>query len=94
MVVTVVDGDVDPGRVVDLIAAWDEITGGDLPAGLQESFLMCAGDAWRIATVWESREALEQMRSTGETPGALMAFRSAGAEPRVMVFEVERHLQA
>ncbi len=55
---------------------------------------MRAGDSWRIATVWESREALEQMRSIGETPGALMAFRSAGAEPRVMVFEVERHLQA
>ncbi len=35
MAVTVVDSDVDPDRVVDLIAAWDEITGGALPAGLR-----------------------------------------------------------
>ncbi len=94
MVVTVVDAEVEPERVADLLAAWDGVTGGQLPPGLQESFLMRAGDAWRIATVWESREALDEMRRTTDTPGALRVFRAAGAEPKLMVFEVARHFEA
>ena len=94
MVVTVVDAEVEPERVADLLAAWDGVTGGRLPPGLQESFLMRAGDAWRIATVWGSREALEEMRRTTDTPGALRVFRAAGAEPTLAVFEVARHFEA
>jgi len=44
--------------------------------------------AWRIVSIWKSREALEKMRSSGETPGAILIFRAAESEPEVSIFEV------
>jgi hypothetical protein len=93
MVITMVEAEVASSKVEALQAMWGEVTTGTLPDGLKESFLLRAGDAWRIATVWESREALEAMRSSGNTPGALRVFAAAGAEPKLTIFEVEGHLE-
>ena len=46
---------------------------------------------WRILTVWENREALDAMRSSGETPRGVLMFRSAKAEPALSVFEIVQH---
>jgi hypothetical protein len=43
---------------------------------------------WRIVSVWKSREALNQMRNSGETPTGVLMFRSAGAEPKLCIFNV------
>lgn len=43
---------------------------------------------WRIVSVWESREALNEMRNSGETPTGVIMFRSAGAEPKLSIFNV------
>lgn len=64
-----------------------------LPASgsIVESFLIQATDdpsTWRIVTVWRDREALEAMRSSGDTPTGILIFRDADAEPRLTVFNV------
>ena len=43
---------------------------------------------WRIATIWESRAALDAMRASGITPRGVLIFRAAGAEPTLTVFEI------
>jgi len=94
VIITMVDAGVAPENVEALLQAWGRETGGALPRGLKESYLLRAGDAWRITTVWESREALEEMRRTTQTPGALLIFRAAGAEPTLTVFEVAGHIRS
>ena len=42
---------------------------------------------WRIVTLWRDAEALAAMRATG-TPRGVMVFRSAGAEPTLLVADV------
>lgn len=64
-------------------------------AGLVQSFLVHSvkdSDLWRILTVWESREALEKMRSSGEIPRGVLMFRSAKAEPALSVFEIAQQI--
>ena len=46
---------------------------------------------WRIITLWESREALEEMRKQG-TPGGVLMFRSVGTEPELTIFGVVEQL--
>jgi heme-degrading monooxygenase HmoA len=87
MVVTMLEAEVAPERAGDLENAFARETAGPTPPGLVRSFLL-HGPTWRIATVWESREALEAMRSSGETPAGVRMFREAGAEPALSVFEV------
>jgi hypothetical protein len=63
--------------------------------GLVQSFLIHSSkdlDLWRILTVWSSREALDKMRSSGETPRGVLIFRSANAEPILSVFEVVQQI--
>ena len=60
-------------------------------AGLVQSFLVQGArelELWRILTVWESREALDAMRGSVETPRGVLIFRAAGAEPSLSIFEV------
>ncbi|MGH8946499.1 MAG: hypothetical protein ACRDVL_10145 [Acidimicrobiia bacterium] len=48
-------------------------------------------DQWRIVTVWESRQGLEEYRTSDEKPAGVLMFNSAGAEPTLTVFEVAAH---
>ncbi len=97
MVMTILDGRVAPDRWDDLRAAYAEGTrdgGGD--PGLVETYLVQSAadpEAWRIVTVWQSRAALDAMRSAGPPRGPLM-FRAAGSEPTLTIFEVAGHLVA
>jgi quinol monooxygenase YgiN len=46
---------------------------------------------WRIVSIWESRAAFEAYRQSVETPGAIVMFRAAGAEPTVSIFDIKDH---
>ena len=64
-------------------------------AGLVQSFLIHStkdAELWRILTVWESREALDKMRSSGETPRGIVMFRTANAEPTLSIFEIAQQI--
>jgi hypothetical protein len=62
-----------------------------LDPGIAETVLVCGltdTSLRRIITLWESREALDTMRRTGETPRGVLNFRRAGTKPILSVSEV------
>lgn len=62
-----------------------------LDPGIVQTFLAQSKSEptlWRIMTVWESQEALNAMRQSGETPRGIVMFRAANAEPKLSVFDV------
>ena len=95
MFVTIVEGVVETAREGDLRLGWDEVVAGVLPDGFIESSLLRAEDgAWRIVSVWESKEAVAAMRASGTPPAALTVFASAGCEPSVSMWTVEGRVSA
>jgi len=66
------------------------------PGITQTSLVHSSADStlWRIITVWSSRQALEAMRKSTETPQGVLMFRSAGAEPTLSVLDVVAHATA
>jgi hypothetical protein len=59
--------------------------------GLVESFLIQGvkdGELWRIVTIWQSKEALDEMRKSGEIPRGVLIFRAANVEPVLSIFNV------
>lgn len=89
-VLTVLTAQVALERHADLRDAYRALVEDARPPGLVRSMLVrdaSSGTAWRIETLWESREALAAMRSTG-TPGGILVFRAAGAEPTLALLEV------
>ena len=60
-------------------------------AGLVQSFLIHGvkdDELWRIVTIWQSKEALDEMRKSGEIPRGVLIFRAANAEPVLSIFNV------
>jgi hypothetical protein len=43
-------------------------------------------------TIWRSSEDLEEYRASVDTPAALAAFRAAGVEPELTIWEADRVL--
>lgn len=90
MVMSVLEAHVAPDKWQALRDSYDA-RAGVLPPQIVESFLVqSATDStlWRILTVWRSREALQQMRQSGETPAGILMFRDAAAEPSLSLFNV------
>ena len=60
------------------------------PQMIQTFLLQSATDQtlWQIISVWKSREALEEMRNSAETPEGVVMFRNVGAEPKLSIFDV------
>lgn len=95
MVLTVLEGTVQPERAADLEAAFRNAGGATPPGFIRSHLLSASADAtqWRIETLWTSREALAAMRQTG-TPAGVLMFRAAGAEPSLAIFEVAATIEA
>lgn len=93
MVITVLEA-----RVASEQAATLENTFRDavktLDPGIVQTYLLHAlKDAalWQIVTIWESREVLDAMRNSGQTPRGVLIFKAAGAEPTLHVYGVQAH---
>jgi hypothetical protein len=92
MVVTMLEAHVAEQGADTLVDAFN--AGSDaLPEVIRESFLLHepGTDLWRIVTVWENKQTLDRYRASVETPGGVLMFRSAGAEPTLTVFEGAAH---
>src|SRR5689334_4867078 len=90
MVITILGAQVAPDKAAILEAAYKQAI-ERLDAGMRETFLLRDSkdsSVWRILTVWESRDALEAMRQSGQTPRGVLMFRAADAEPILSVFDV------
>ena len=96
MVITILEANVTPEKGPALEQAYQAGL-GRLDPGIVETFLLHSfkdSTLWRILTVWESRQALDQMRNSGETPRGVLMFRAAEAEPTLSVFDVVSHAAA
>jgi heme-degrading monooxygenase HmoA len=96
MVITILEAHVAPDKAAVLEAAYRQGI-EQLDVGIAQTFLVRGSkdsNVWRIITVWESRDALEQMRRSGETPRGVLMFRAADAEPVLSVFDVLAHAVA
>ena len=63
----------------------------ELPPQMLQTFLLqdrADETLWCIVSVWKSREALDEMRKSGETPTGVLMFRNAGAEPKLSIYNV------
>lgn len=93
MVMTVLEGTVAEADWPKLESAYADRT-RSLPPGLGQTFLVQDRNEpaiWKITSVWDSQQALNEMRLSGETPGGLLIFRAAGAEPVLSVLTVRHH---
>ena len=88
-VVTAVEGVVPADRVSDLL---DTFPAGDLPPFILATTLAkdAGSDRWRVVTIWRSREELDEYVASVDTPAALAAFRAAGVEPELTIWEADR----
>lgn len=96
MVITTLDARVASEKAAELQSIFNEAI-HQLDAGITQTFLvrdLREPDRWQIMTVWESREALETMRQSGETPRGVVMFKAVGAEPKLTIFEVAAHASA
>ncbi|HEY3473659.1 MAG TPA: antibiotic biosynthesis monooxygenase [Anaerolineales bacterium] len=63
----------------------------ELPPQMVQTYLLQSATdqtLWQIISVWESREALDEMRNSGETPAGVLVFRNVGVEPKLSIFSV------
>ena len=96
MVITILEAHVAPEKATILEEAYKQAT-GRLDAGITQTFLLRGSkdsSLWRIVTVWQSRDALEAMRRSGDTPRGVLMFRATEAEPILSVFDVVAHVAA
>ncbi len=90
MVITILEAQVTAEKTAELVTTYQEAV-RQLDPGIVQTFLLQSAKdpaLWQIVTHWESRQALEAMRQSGETPRGVLVFRAAGAEPRLSVFSV------
>ncbi len=91
MVITILEAKVEPVKWSALQNAYKKGTAGQLPPQMIQTFLiqsMANKMIWQIVSVWKSREALDEMKKSVETPAGVLMFQAAGAEPTLSVFEV------
>jgi hypothetical protein len=91
MVITILEANVAADMVPALLAAYQNGL-SHLPLQMVQTFLLNSTadtSSWKILSVWKSREALEEMRHSRETPEGILMFRAAGVEePKLAIFEV------
>ncbi len=78
-------------RMAEFESAYARIKDQAKPAGWKRSMLLRdAGEKglYRISTLWESREALDEMRRNTRVPVAVALFRNMGVEPDVRLFDI------
>jgi hypothetical protein len=77
------EGRVPEDQWASLETAYSQVTALP-PAQMIEHFLTHDTEdpvVWRMISLWRSSAALEEYRSSVDTPGGLMVFRAAGVEP-------------
>jgi heme-degrading monooxygenase HmoA len=90
MVITILEAQVAIEKASMLEAAYKKAI-EHLDAGIVQTFLLQNSSdpaVWQIVTLWESREKLDAMRQTGETPRGVLIFGTVGAKPRLSIFDV------
>ncbi len=78
-----------PERQAEIIETYRRMIEADLPPVIRETFLLVSEDGTvAIATIWNSREALDAVRQGPEEPFARRVLREAGGDPKAQFFDV------
>jgi heme-degrading monooxygenase HmoA len=86
---SLVSAQIAPERQAEVAEAYRSMVETDLPPVIRETFLLVADDGTvAIATVWNSREALDAVRSGPEEPFARRVLREAGGDPEARFFDI------
>jgi quinol monooxygenase YgiN len=94
MVMTILEGRVIKENWLALEQAFHEASQHE-DEGLVQSFLIQNSrdtDLWRILSLWSSREALDVMRRSTDTPRGVLIFRQAQTEPQLSIFDVHQQI--
>lgn len=90
MIMTVLESVVEKQYWKALQKAFSDMT-QEVPAAIKTSYLVQDKNdtsTWRIITVWESRESLDNMRNSGQTPTGVLIFQKAHAKPTLSIFDI------
>lgn len=90
MVLTILEAQVAPEKTASLETTYRQAI-AHLDKGIAQTLLVRntkEPNSWQIMTMWESREALNAMRQSGETPRGVLLFRTVEAEPKLSIFDV------
>ncbi|MCL5318132.1 MAG: antibiotic biosynthesis monooxygenase [Thaumarchaeota archaeon] len=90
-VLTFVKGEVPTSKVREFEAGYAALKKEPLPQGLEQSYLLKNSEkpeTYIIVSIWESREALEKMRSSGSAPAAPTLFKKFGATPQLEIHKM------
>jgi hypothetical protein len=88
-VLSLVSAEIAPERQADVEGAYRSMVERSLPSEIRETFLLVAEDGTvAIATVWQSREALDAVRAGPEEPFARRVLREAGGDPKGQFFDI------
>ena len=86
---------VSTDRRDEVVRPYPEAVGGELGAGVRQTFLLVGeDDTMAIATVWNSREALDAYIVSVEEPLARRILREAGGEPEARFFDIQVEAQS
>ena len=91
MVITILEARIEPDMTAALLAAYQNGLSHLPPQMVRTYLIQSTADkaVWQILSVWKSREALDEMRSSREVPEGILMFRAAGAEePKISIFDV------
>src|SRR5207247_9869936 len=89
-VMTVVEGKIPKAKTHEFLAMYASVRDQAKPPGWKRAMLLRdtkEEGLYRISTLWDSREALEQRRKNTAVPFAVQIFRTHGAEPNVRIVE-------
>ena len=95
MVMTILEGRVSKENWSALEQAYKQGAEDEEPGLVQSTLIHSTKepDLWRILTLWTSREALDAMRQSTETPRGVLIFRHAHTEPLLSIFEVVQEIK-
>ena len=77
--------------VLEFEAAYASVKDQPKPPGWKRSMLLRdtkEEGMYRVSTLWENRQALEEMRKSTSVPVAIALFRKVGVEPNMRIFEI------
>lgn len=90
-VLTVIKATVTMNQWDLLKEKYEAVEKKDLPASLLSSYLIQDSnnkEVWRIVTIWENLEAMNQYRKSVETPAWILVFQSVNADPELTINEI------
>ncbi len=90
-IISIIETKVSQNKWELLKQKYEEVDKKTLPVSLLHSYLVQdinEPEVWRIVTIWESIEAMNEYRKSVETPAWILVFQTVGGEPNLVVNEV------